>query len=157
MQEKLLSQEMDEPRMQALARDLGALLQKGDCLALMGDLGAGKSTFARALIMALTGAVDVPSPTFTLAQYYKSEKGPLTHFDLYRLKIPDDVFELGWEEALQGMVLVEWPERIGSLLPKEALAIALDFPQHQGSRQITLKGNSVWAQRLASLIRRQQH
>lgn len=143
--------------MQAMARDLGALLEKGDCLALRGDLGAGKSTFARALITALTGAVDIPSPTFTLAQYYKTAKGPLTHFDLYRLKAAEEVFELGWEEALQGIVLVEWPERIGSVLPHEALAITLDFPQHQGARQIALKGNQEWARRLASLMRRQQH
>jgi tRNA threonylcarbamoyladenosine biosynthesis protein TsaE len=147
----------DEARMKTLAQGVGAELKAGDCLALHGDLGAGKSTFARALIRSLTGVIDVPSPTFTLAQYYTTKKGPLTHFDLYRLKKPAEVYDIGWEEALAGMVLVEWPEQIGTLLPESALAIHLDFAQHQLARTVTIKGSDAWATRLKSLIQKQQN
>jgi tRNA threonylcarbamoyladenosine biosynthesis protein TsaE len=157
MPDDLFIAEYDQMRMEAFARALGPFLQAGDCVALYGDLGAGKSTFARALIGALTGKTDIPSPTFTLAQYYLTPKGPLTHFDLYRLKQAEDVYELGWEEALAGTVLVEWPERLAGLLPRSALAIHLDFPQHQALRSLCLKGNPEWARRLASLIAQQKN
>lgn len=143
--------EYDEPAMIALAQRLASVLQAGDCVALEGDLGAGKSTFARALIQALTGPEAVPSPTFTLVQDYATLKGDLHHFDLYRIKAPQDVFELGWEDALSGIALVEWPERLGALLPAASLAIRFDFPQHQQRRILTLKGNPAWARRLSFL------
>lgn len=102
-------------------------LKTGDILLLRGPLGSGKSVFARSLIRALTSepAMEVPSPTFTLVQTYDTPKGPLWHFDLYRLKDPDEVYELGWEEALSGgIVVIEWPERLGSLTPRACLDIA---------------------------------
>lgn len=97
-------------------------------LFLRGNLGAGKTVFARALVRSLTGDQDleVPSPTFTLVQYYDSPKGPIYHFDLYRLEDPEEIYELGWEEALHaGIVIVEWPERLGALTPSTALDIRI--------------------------------
>lgn len=99
-----------------LAAELAPLLRPGEAVLLRGPLGGGKSVFARALIRALTGEPDleVPSPTFTLVQPYDTPKGPLSHFDLYRLKSSAEIFELGWDDALLGITLVEWPERIDS-------------------------------------------
>ncbi len=103
-------------------------LRPGDLVLLHGDLGAGKTVFARAIIRALTGQNDleVPSPTFTLLQTYDTPLGPVNHYDLYRLKDPDEVYELGWEESLSGgITIVEWPERLGPLLPAQRLDITL--------------------------------
>lgn len=104
----------------ALAVALAPSLRRGAVLCLWGDLGMGKSVFARALIRALAGdpALDVPSPTYTLVQDYETPRGPLYHCDLYRLSAPEEVYELGWEEMLaHGIAVVEWPERLGGILP----------------------------------------
>ncbi len=101
---------------------LAAGLGRGDVILLQGALGVGKTVFARALIRALADdpALEVPSPTYTLVQTYDTLRGQVWHFDLYRLEQPEDVFELGWDDACaEGIVLVEWPERLGGLtLPK---------------------------------------
>lgn len=104
----------DEAATQALGRTLAASLRAGDAVCLTGPLGAGKSTLARALIRALTTPdEEVPSPTFTLVQFYETEP-PIAHFDLYRLEGEGEALEIGLEEALdQGAALVEWPSRIG--------------------------------------------
>ena len=110
------------------AQALAPLLQKGDVICLHGNLGMGKSVFARALIRTLTGNPDleVPSPTFTLVQTYDTPRAEIWHFDLYRLKDPEEVYELGWEEALTGpVVIIEWPERLGALLPPDRIDIHL--------------------------------
>jgi tRNA threonylcarbamoyladenosine biosynthesis protein TsaE len=110
------------------ADSFASRLERGDVILLHGNLGAGKTVFARALIRALTGdnALEVPSPTFTLVQTYDTPLGTLWHFDLYRLKHSEEIYELGWEEALsEGLVLVEWPERLGALLPPFRLDIHL--------------------------------
>ena len=84
----------------------------------------GKSVFARAFIQKLCCVEDVPSPTFTLLQTYSSSKGEIYHYDLYRLKHPDEVFELGFEDAVYGgITLVEWPENAGGWLPKDIIKI----------------------------------
>lgn len=101
-------------------------LRRGDVVCLHGDLGAGKSVFARALIRFLCAnqSLNVPSPTFTLAETYETQSGLLWHFDLYRLEDPEEIHEIGWEEALtDGIVLVEWPSRLGSYLPAQRLDI----------------------------------
>ncbi len=122
------------------ARNFAASLRPGDVVCLYGDLGLGKSVFARALIRHLAGDTDleVPSPTFTLVQTYDTDAGPLWHFDLYRLKDPDEVYELGWEEALaEAINIVEWPERLGYLLPSRRIDIHLTL-RADGSRQLQL-------------------
>lgn len=106
-----------------LAHRIAVGMAGSEIILLEGTLGTGKSVFARSMIRTLCGDenMDVPSPTFTLLQTYESEKGPIYHFDLYRLKDPGEIFELGWEEALhEGIVLVEWPERLGSYVPEGA-------------------------------------
>ncbi len=111
------------------AAGLAPQLRRGDAIMLHGALGSGKTVFARALIRALTGDPDleVPSPTFTLVQTYDTALGPLWHFDLYRLNREEEIYELGWEDALAGggLVLVEWPGRLGRLLPGSRLDIFL--------------------------------
>jgi len=107
--------------------DIAAALRPGDVVALHGDLGAGKTTLARAIVRAVAGdrAIEVPSPTFTLVQAYEG-RFPVSHFDLYRLSSPDELDELGFDEAGEGGVaLVEWPERAGSRLPAAAIHVRL--------------------------------
>ena len=97
-------------------------------MALQGGLGVGKTTLARAILRAASGdpALIVPSPTFTLVEVYDTPMGVFWHFDLYRLEEPEQVFELGWEEArADGVALVEWAERLGALLPRERLTVTL--------------------------------
>lgn len=111
-----------------LATHLLPLLRVGDVICLRGDLGAGKTALARHFIRAALGFdVEVPSPTFTLVQTYDEAKPvPIWHFDLYRIKQPDEIFELGWEDVRsRGLALVEWPERLGSFLPADRLEIHL--------------------------------
>lgn len=144
----------DETATHALARRLAPGLGAGDLVALAGDLGAGKTALARALIRTLTGdpSEEVPSPTFTLVQTYDCPAGMIWHFDLYRLSAPDEAAELGWEEAAAtGIVLVEWPERLGSLLPPDHLRLHLDFdPAGPDARRVTLSGRG-WEARLVAL------
>ena len=118
----------DLPDAEATAR-LGAAvavaLKPGEAVCLQGPLGAGKSTLARALVRALTTPhEDVPSPTFTLVQFYEGTRFPLAHFDLYRLERADEAFEIGLDEALEeGAAVIEWPERLGGRLPGDRLDI----------------------------------
>ena len=118
----------NEAATEALGATLAARLKRGDIVGLKGDLGAGKTTLARAIVRAAAGDPDliVPSPTFTLVEVYDTPRGTFWHFDLYRLDSPDQVYELGWEEALaEGVVLMEWPERLGPLLPQH-LSVTLE-------------------------------
>ncbi len=134
----------------ALAARLAGLARVGDVLALWGDLGMGKTAFARAFIAARAGeALVVPSPTFTLLQTYDLPNGPVWHFDLYRLASPDDVWELGLEQGLsEAVLLVEWPQRLGDLLPADRLDVS--FAQGDGPEQrlVRLDGAGTWAARL---------
>lgn len=118
----------DEGATARLGEDIAAALRPGDVVALSGDLGAGKTTLARGLIRALAGdpELDVPSPTFTLVQTYEGGRLPAAHFDLYRLSDPDELDELGLDEALaSGIALIEWPERAEHRLPASAVRISL--------------------------------
>lgn len=135
------------------ARTLAATLRAGDVLFLQGALGMGKSVFARALIRALcdTPGLDVPSPTFTLVQTYDTPVAPLWHFDLYRIEDPEEIWELGWEEARSGGIIVlEWPERLGNTLaPADRLALRFSAPpQTPGQRRIVLEPYGTWKDRL---------
>lgn len=137
----------------ALGARLGPLLRPGDAVFLFGDLGAGKSTLARAAIRAAVGAeIAVPSPTFTLMQSYEGAACSLHHIDLYRLSDPDETLELGVDEALEdGAVLVEWPERFGDLAPSDRLEIALEAPDAQ-SRSASLRAAGSRAERLLQAL-----
>lgn len=125
------------------AADLAHTIKSGDIILLRGNLGMGKSTFARSLIRTLTGTPDleVPSPTFTLIQTYETHIGTLWHFDFYRLKEAEEIYELGWEDALNGgIILAEWPERLGALLPSSYLDIAFSSIDNKpDSRMIQIK------------------
>jgi len=119
----------NEAATESLGETLAMRLKPGDVVGLTGDLGAGKTTLARAIIRAAADDPDliVPSPTFTLVEVYETLRGTYWHFDLYRLEAPEQVYELGWEEALaDGIVLLEWPERLGPLLPKH-LGVTLEL------------------------------
>jgi tRNA threonylcarbamoyladenosine biosynthesis protein TsaE len=136
----------DEAATAALARKLAPLLRAGDVVALRGALGAGKTAFARALIRALTRPdEEVPSPTFTLVQGYDAPGARIHHFDLYRIAHPDELVEIGWDEALaDGIALVEWPERAGLLLPARRLEIALTFGDTPLARRATIASAGGW-------------
>jgi tRNA threonylcarbamoyladenosine biosynthesis protein TsaE len=119
----------DERATLALGARLAGEAGRGDVFALHGGLGAGKTTLARGFIRALTTPdEEVPSPTFTLVQTYESGKGPLFHFDLYRLEDPEEAWELGIEDAFSGAIsLIEWPERLGPLLPTRRRDVRLEI------------------------------
>lgn len=136
-----------------LAAALAHLLRAGDLVALEGDLGAGKTAFARALIRELTKSdEEVPSPTFTLVQTYEAAEFDIWHFDLYRMKKPEDAFELGIEDALaEGVTLIEWPDRLGPWLPRDRLTIAIAFGAGENERIATLSGGGDWPARLENL------
>lgn len=134
----------DEAATQRLGAALAQALQPGEAICLTGPLGAGKSTLARALIRARTTPdEDVPSPTFTLVQFYEGEGLPIAHFDLYRLSDPDEAYEIGLDEALdEGAALIEWPQRLEGRLPPHRLdiEIALDG----AARRVRLTPHGAW-------------
>ncbi|HJV43119.1 tRNA (adenosine(37)-N6)-threonylcarbamoyltransferase complex ATPase subunit type 1 TsaE [Caulobacter sp.] len=133
----------DEAATQALGRKLATSLRPGDAVCLTGPLGAGKSTLARALIRALTAPdEEVPSPTFTLVQFYETPSFPLAHFDLYRLTDPDEAYEIGLDEALDGGVaLIEWPQRLEGRLPANRLDIDIALDGDARRAAITRHGS----------------
>lgn len=145
----------DETATEALARALAALARPGDVLALKGDLGTGKTTFARAFIHARdrahggSGDEEVPSPTFTLVQTYEVAGARISHFDLFRIERPEDADELGLDDAVaDGIALIEWPERLGSRLPARRLEIALAAGARPDSRRVSIAGDPTWRRRL---------
>ncbi len=141
----------DEAATVGLAEDLAAILAPGDLIALSGDLGAGKSTFARALLRNMAGDPDleVPSPTFTLVQTYELGRLTVSHFDLYRLEEPEELAELGLEELLEdGAAVIEWPERSEDLLPEGALWLQLETVGDEGHRNCRIEStNPDWRTR----------
>ncbi len=134
-----------------LAERLAGLLRAGDFVGLTGVLGAGKTTCARHMIEALAGhGMEVPSPSFTLAQTYDFDAFTLWHFDLYRIETPEAVYELGYEDALaDGVSLVEWPERLGPLRPADRLDVTLLQGPAPDSRIAELEAHGDWIERLA--------
>jgi ATPase, YjeE family len=145
----------DEAATCALGARLAGLARPGDVIALSGTLGAGKSTLARAFIRALTSPdEEVPSPTFTLVQAYEAETAALWHFDLYRLDKPGDAFELGIEDAFaDGISLIEWPERLGGLMPHGRLDLSLSAGAGAGARVATLSSHGQWDDRMERIAR----
>ncbi|MGO9744087.1 MAG: tRNA (adenosine(37)-N6)-threonylcarbamoyltransferase complex ATPase subunit type 1 TsaE [Roseiarcus sp.] len=125
----------DETATEALARWLASITRPGDFIALSGDLGAGKTSFARAFLRAMTGdpELEAPSPTFTLIQTYDGPGRRIVHADFFRLHGADELVQLGWDEIIEGAVtLVEWPDRAASALPVDRLEISLHFDARHG-------------------------
>jgi tRNA threonylcarbamoyladenosine biosynthesis protein TsaE len=140
----------DEAATAALAARIAALARPGDVIALRGELGAGKTSFARAFIRARGGAEEVPSPTFTLVQVYELGEAAVWHFDGYRLRHPEEAWELGIEEAFHdGISLLEWPEQFGPLVPPRRLEITLSQAGSPNARRAALDPGGDWAARLA--------
>jgi tRNA threonylcarbamoyladenosine biosynthesis protein TsaE len=143
----------DEAATAAFAARVAALAEIGDVIALKGDLGAGKTTFARAFIRARGGTEEVPSPTFTLVQIYELGPAAIWHFDLYRLKSPDEAWELGIEDAFsEGISLIEWPEQMGPLLPRHRLEITFRFADRPEARRAVIAAAGDWQERLAGIV-----
>jgi tRNA threonylcarbamoyladenosine biosynthesis protein TsaE len=139
-----LDHEADTARLgAAIAREL----RRREAVCLSGPLGAGKSSLARGLIRALTGEpTDAPSPTFTLAQTYETPRFPLAHFDLYRIAKPEELQELGLDEALDdGAAVIEWPERLGHHLPANRLDVDLVIDGERRRARLTPHG--AWEER----------
>ncbi len=151
----------DERATHRLMTDVAALLMPGDLITLSGDLGAGKTTFARALIRHLAGdeGIEVPSPTFTLMQSYQLPACTVVHADLYRLTSPSELAELGLDDLGPEVIeLVEWPDRADGLLPPDRLDIAFTLSPRQGPtfRNVRITGHGTFApraQRIAALRR----
>jgi len=138
---------------QGLATRLAPYLTPGDTLLLCGEIGAGKSHFARSLIQARLAAVgkteDIPSPTYTLVQTYSDGDVDIWHADLYRLTDTNEVFELGLQDAFQNSIcLVEWPERLGNLKPDNALTIHFEFGAAEHTRILTFHASRNWERKL---------
>ncbi|WP_428151766.1 tRNA (adenosine(37)-N6)-threonylcarbamoyltransferase complex ATPase subunit type 1 TsaE [Brevundimonas sp.] len=139
----------------ALGRAVAPRLGPGEAVLLYGPLGMGKSTLARGLIRALAGEdEDVPSPTFTLVQFYETDP-PVAHFDLYRLTRPEEAFEIGLDEALDvGAALIEWPERLGDdparVLGPDRLTITLE--ERGEGRHATVSGAGTWAEKINDVV-----
>jgi tRNA threonylcarbamoyladenosine biosynthesis protein TsaE len=138
-----------------LAEQIGKTLGSGDCLLLAGPVGAGKTHFSRHLIWSLLREPeDVPSPTFTLVQTYETSVGEVWHADLYRLGLLDEIEELGLADALDTAVcLIEWPELLGPLTPRDALSITFQpDPNDINARRISLNSaDQRWAPLLETL------
>lgn len=121
------------------AQEFAKKLKGHEIVALDGTLGMGKTVFVRSVIQELSNSqTDVPSPTFTLLQTYDTSKGTIYHFDFYRLKTPEEAYEIGIEDAFtDGICFIEWPEKIGTLLPQNAIHIV--FTNLSEGRQIEIK------------------
>jgi tRNA threonylcarbamoyladenosine biosynthesis protein TsaE len=150
MPEQIIVPLPDLAATEALARQLARVARAGDCILLQGPLGAGKTALARAFLRAAANdpAMEVPSPSFTLVQTYDTMIGPVFHYDLWRLDGPKSLPELGWEDALDAIVLVEWPERLGSRRPEGALTVTLRLGDGE-AREATVMG---WAGRLGAIV-----
>jgi N-acetylmuramate 1-kinase len=149
----------NEPAMVAFMTDIACALEPGDLVTLSGDLGAGKTTFARALIRYLSGddAIEVPSPTFTLIQTYQLPRFPLVHADLYRLSGTAELVELGFDDLPEGaVVLMEWPDRAAGFLPPDRLDITFTLapalgPEIRNARFVGYGTFAARAERIALL------
>jgi len=137
----------------AWARRFSAVLKVGDVIGLEGDLGTGKTALVRAAVHAMGNAAEeVPSPTFTLVQTYELPDFTLWHFDLYRIGTPEEALDLGFDEAaVDGVVMVEWPDRLGPYWPTDGLILFLAYDDEPGTRVLTAYGDREWQRRLADL------
>lgn len=135
---------------------LGAVLARhvapGDVITLAGDLGSGKTTLARGFLAAWGHQGEVPSPTFTLVQAYDTQAGPVFHIDAYRLKRAEEIWELGFEDALEtGVTLLEWPERVAGVLPDDRLEVAFRDGASRAERTVQITAHGALAERFDEL------
>ncbi|MEM9170086.1 MAG: tRNA (adenosine(37)-N6)-threonylcarbamoyltransferase complex ATPase subunit type 1 TsaE [Pseudomonadota bacterium] len=144
---------LDPAATAAVGAALFALVERGDAVCLTGPLGAGKTTLARGLLQAALGGVDVPSPTFTLVEVYETPAFPIAHFDLYRLEDPEEIDELGLDEALEsGVCRIEWPERAAGRLPRALIVVALE-PDDRDARRVRIRAPRARIDRFAAALR----
>jgi len=134
----------DDAATARLGEAVAGALRAGEAVCLTGPLGGGKSTLARALVRALTTPdEDVPSPTFTLVQFYEARGFAVAHFDLYRLTDPDEAYEIGLDEALEeGAAIIEWPQRLEGRLPPDRLDI--DIAIDGDARTAVITAHGAW-------------
>ncbi|HEY8004105.1 MAG TPA: tRNA (adenosine(37)-N6)-threonylcarbamoyltransferase complex ATPase subunit type 1 TsaE [Phenylobacterium sp.] len=134
----------DEAATARLGAAIARAVQAHEAVCLSGPLGAGKSTLARALIRALTRPdEEVPSPTFTLVQFYEGPRLKVAHFDLYRLSNPDEAYEIGLDEALDdGAAVIEWPERLQGRLPADRLDVEIGI--EAARRRVRMTPHGAW-------------
>ena len=133
----------------ALASRMAGVAEAGDIIGLAGELGAGKTTFARAFIRARVGEVEVPSPTFTLVQIYENGGAPVWHFDLYRLEDSEEIYELGIEEAFDTAICrIEWPEKMAGNEPQDWLEMRLNPGAGENARRAAFRPRGARARRL---------
>ena len=138
-----------------IAIRLGGELLTGDVVLLSGDIGTGKTHFARHLIQSLQDVPeDVPSPSFTLVQTYETRLGEVWHADLYRLSSPGDVEELGLADAFgTSICLIEWPDRMGVAMPSDALFIQFDLGDKETDRELTFSWTAErWEKHLKAAV-----
>lgn len=144
-----------QEELERLAHLLAPLSQAGDFIALRGELGAGKSVFARAFIRTALGdpALDVPSPTYTLVQPYETRSAwpDILHVDLYRIEQPGEIRELGLDDAGDSIIILEWPERLGHALPEDALCIFIGPGDRPTTRTVTLEPGPGWRTKIEKL------
>ncbi|MBM3609963.1 MAG: tRNA (adenosine(37)-N6)-threonylcarbamoyltransferase complex ATPase subunit type 1 TsaE [Alphaproteobacteria bacterium] len=135
--------------LEAILEGIIPFIKNKDILLFEGPLGAGKTTSARFIIQALVGEkIDVPSPTFNLVHTYETRDFPLWHFDLYRLKNEEELFDIGIEEALSdGVLMIEWPEKGGQILPLSTLKLQFHFGEND-TRFLTLIPSREWQERI---------
>jgi tRNA threonylcarbamoyladenosine biosynthesis protein TsaE len=135
---------LNEAELNKIGEDLGAVLTPGAVVALTGNLGAGKTTLAKAIARGLGVTDAVTSPTFSLIHEYRSGRLPFYHFDVYRLEDESEMYELGYEEYFfsEGVTLVEWADRIEGLLPENAIRVRLAYGADPETREVILENNA---------------
>ncbi|MCW3797054.1 tRNA (adenosine(37)-N6)-threonylcarbamoyltransferase complex ATPase subunit type 1 TsaE [Sphingomonas sp. BN140010] len=134
---------VDEQATEAVGRQLAQALRPGDVIALSGALGVGKTALSRAILHAAGHDGEVPSPTFAIVQPYDDLPVPIWHCDLYRLEDPSELDELGLDGGLDGILLVEWPEKAGAAAWPQALRLSLEFAA-DGQRRLTWEVPAAW-------------
>ena len=130
---------------EAVGEALAKTLRPGTVLAFRGDLGAGKTAFTRGLGRGLGCTERVTSPTYTIVNEYTSGRLPLFHFDMYRLRSSEDLFDIGWEDYLErgGVCVVEWSENVADALPSDAIIVSIARGEKDNERIITVEGGGI--------------
>lgn len=126
--------------MRELGLELAAALEPGDIIALVGNLGTGKTTLSKYIAEGLGVTEALSSPTFNIVKEYRSGRLPLFHFDVYRLSSGDDLVDIGAEDYLygDGVCLIEWADIVADILPEETIVIRLEYGENEGAREVTI-------------------